>query len=285
MKSFLKFLAVLFVIFFVSAVSAPLLYKILPFKFERIFSRLVMILSILAALLFVRIRREAFVRYGLAWKEGSLRQFLTGCAAGILSLSSVILLQGLFRIAHWEPAHFSLLGWIFTVGTAAFAALLVGVLEEFFFRGFIFRRLLERFSWPAGLAAAATSLLYSLVHFVGDQTPFVDSTPDVKDSLRLMLAPLVSLAHWPSYWPAAAGLFLFGLLLNLTVLRTGSLFMAIGLHASGVFFLKMDGSLIRTDIRNPVFFGGERLIDGVLGWFVLGICAAVLARFLKRSER
>ena len=62
MKGFLRFVAVFVSILLLSAVLAPILYDFLPFKFERIFQRLVMVLALLALLIFVRIRTIRLAR-------------------------------------------------------------------------------------------------------------------------------------------------------------------------------------------------------------------------------
>ena len=100
MKGFLKFAAVFVSILLLSAVLAPVLHDFLPFKFDKIFQRLVMILALLAILVFVKFRRETLVRYGMDWKKESLSLFLTGFLTAIAVLLVFTLTEILIGNAH-----------------------------------------------------------------------------------------------------------------------------------------------------------------------------------------
>ena len=93
MKGFLKFILVFAAILLLSAFLAPLFYDFFQmfhtYKFERIFQRIVMILSLVAVVLFVRVKKEALISYGALWKPESLGLFGKGFVTGLVVLGLV----------------------------------------------------------------------------------------------------------------------------------------------------------------------------------------------------
>lgn len=280
MKSFIKFLLILVCILLASAILAPILFDFLPFKFEKIFNRLVMIFSLVAVVLFVRIRRQDFGHYGLRWRPASASFFLGAFAAGFVTLFLLTLLRGLLGNAVWAPRALSALGWTAQGFEFLGSALLIGLIEEFFFRGFVFTTLKERFMGGAVRAFLVTNVFYSLLHFIDIEKPYIGPDPTFVDSLRWMGAPFASLHRWREFWPAAIGLFLFGVILNWIFVRSGSLYPAIGLHAGCVFFIKLDGHFVDFLDERSLFFGSKQAYDGVLGWLFLAALALALWRMI-----
>lgn len=287
MKGFLKFIAIFVGIILLSAVLAPLFYDFFktfhPYKFERIFNRIVMILSLVAVACFVRVKKETIVGYGLAWKRQNLGLFGKGFLFGVLTLGIVGALRVLFGQAVFAPDPFSFMGWVVKFLVAFGTGLLIGVMEEFFFRGFVFRSLMGLSKNRVFLSVLITTAFYAIIHFVGMKKIFVDSSPNFIDGLRLIGAPFLSLAQWPKFWPEALGLFLFGLALNGAAYKSGSLYPAIGLHAGCVFFVKLDDSFLQYHAERTLFWGGKILYDGLVGWFFLGAMALILWTTLKPS--
>ena len=277
MKGFLKFIVVFVSILLLSAFLAPFFYAFFEtfhhYKFERIFQRIVMILSLAAVVLFVRVKKETLVSYGIVWKPESLGLFWKGFLAGVLTLGVVGFVRVFAGQAVFDPDSFTWGGWITKFALALGTGLLIGCMEEFFFRGFIFRSLMHLFRNRLFLSVLITTAFYAIIHFIGMKKIFVDSTPGFVDGLRLIGAPFLSLAQWPKFWPEALGLFLFGLALVGAVYRSGSLYPAIGLHAGCVFFVKMDDSFLQFHAERSFFWGSKILYDGVMGWCFLGILA------------
>ena len=294
-KTFLFVLSFLGVLV-LAVLLSPLLYQVLPFKFGRIFNRIVMIGTLICVAVFVRIRKETFMEYGLTWKSDSLRFLVTAFLTPVLVLSAYVGFQTLFGQAEIVFNDISVGKWISKISTAFFAGFLIACIEEFFFRGAIFNGLsrlcaarnrvgtssLLAMSNRGGiiLSLAATNLFYSIVHFVSEKKPFVDSTPTVYDSLRILAAPFQSFLHFGEFWPGFVGLFIFGLMLNGLYLRTKSLYPAIGLHAGAVFFIKTDGLIVNFG-NNDLIWGSGKMYDGLAGWCALGILYFILSRLLK----
>ncbi|HNX69126.1 MAG TPA: CPBP family intramembrane metalloprotease [Candidatus Omnitrophota bacterium] len=294
MKGFFKFVLIFAVILLLSAVLAPFFYVWLPkflglfgfdkiYKFERVFQRIVMIGTLVAAVLFVRIRKETLVRFGLLWNTRSLGLFKTGFFTGLVLLGSVGALRVYAGQAVFAPDSFPWVVWGGKILAALATGLLIGIMEEFFFRGFVFRSLLKTFGNRVFLSILVTTVFYSLIHFIGIKKIFVDQTPSVVDSFRLMTAPFLSLAAWPKFWPQAVGLFFFGWALNTAAYRSGSLYASIGLHAGCVFFVRLDDIFMKQHQKWSLFWGSKILYDGILGWGFLILMTALVWILLKPS--
>lgn len=282
MKRAALFLASFIGVLLLAVFLSPILFQVLPYKFERIFNRIVMIGTLVCMAVFVRIRRETFQKYGLMWKDGSGRQLLTAFLAPVIVLSMYVVLQIFCGEAGLSLRDIPAAKWIQRILTAVSTGLLIGTIEEFFFRGFVLQGTKEWFKGRMVPALILTNAFYSIVHFVHAKKPFVDQTPSWIDSLRLLGAPFQSLMHFDSFWTGFAGLFIFGLMLSGLTLRTKSLYPAVGLHAGAVFFIKTDGLFVNFGTDNP-FWGSSKMYDGFLGWIALGVLYLLLTWCLRRG--
>jgi len=285
MKSFLKFIAIVITITVLSAVLAPFLYDILPmFKFERIFNRLIMIFTLVAVLLFVRIRRDTWIKYGLGWKSDSPTLWLKGFLLTVF----ILMVLACFRLnltdAVWAPQAKSAGYFVWQIIKAFFAAMLIGVIEEFFFRGFVYQNFRDKLKLKMMGALVVTNLFYSLIHFVDHKKPFIGDDPSIADSFLLVQAPFNALGHIDQFWMAAIGLLIFGLMLNMVVIRSGTLFPAIGMHAGAVFFIKTDGLFINILNHDNPIFGSNKFYDGYLGWTFILILGFTLSFIVKSRD-
>lgn len=285
MKGFLKFIAIFISILLLSAVLAPILHDYLPFKFQKIFQRVVMIFSIAAALIFVRIQKETWVLYGMDWRKDSLSLLCKGVSIALTTLIVYTLVEALFGNVRWSPRDYAWHKWIYKMVSCLGTAVVVGPLEEFFFRGFIFQSVRKKIFHGAVMPAMiATSLFYSSIHFINLRRVSVGSDPNFGDSLRLIAAPIQSFADWQGVWPAAIGLFLFGMVLNYAAVRSKSLYPSIGLHAGCVLFVRVVGYFTAFLGQHEFLLGSKKVYDGVLGWlFLLGI-GFLVALFIKKRE-
>ncbi len=290
MKKVILFLLSFALVLALAVILSPLIYPHFHFKFERIFNRIVMIGVLVCVAVFVRIRKETFIQYGLAWEKESLRQLLAGFITTVAVLSLYVVFQKLFGEAVVSFQNIGIGKWISRIILAALTGLLIGAIEEFFFRGTVFNAC--RWLWASpnrnyktGLAASlfVTNIFYAIVHFVHAKRPFVDSTPDFHDSLKLLAAPLASFSEIGQFWPGLVGLLIFGLMLNGLYLRTKSLYASIGLHAGAVFFIKTDGLLVNFGSHN-LLWGSGKMYDGIMGWAALAALYGVLILFTKKSE-
>lgn len=282
MKGFLKFVAVFTGVLLLSAMLAPLLHDFLPFKFERIFHRLIMIFSIASVLCFVRIRKETLVRFGMDWRPESPALLGTGFLTACLLLLLYTFTEILIGNASIGLRDYTWIKWIYKIFSCFATAIVIGPLEEFFFRGFVYTSLRDKLCrGKIWLSMILTSLFYSSVHFANIRRPFINPDPTFADSLKLIAAPIQSFADWQSFWPAAVGLFLFGMVLNYALVRSGSLYPSIGLHAGSVLFVRAVGYFVKFEEQHKFLLGSKKVYDGVLGWLFLLLIGLILTRLLK----
>ncbi len=280
----MKFIKPLLIFLFILCLSAfltPWIFELTSFRFERILSRLVMILS-LGAIFFARIRLRDLEKYGLIFEKRSVRFLSEGFVIGFLTLALLtsleILLGGRQINANWEPA------WTVLLKTTEyfFASLLIGVTEEFFFRGFVYTQLKSKWSTAGSLVAA--NLIYAALHFFKGGRHPIPQHPTFMDSFKAMLHLADPLLHPLHLGPHLLGLFIFGCVLSYCFLKTRSLFLSIGIHAGSVFLLKIDNWFIAS-VPNTftLLFGDKNLHSGILGWCFLGLLFLFLRRRYSQS--
>lgn len=284
MKTLLKFFLIAAAVLLLSAFLAPILHNFLPFKFGRIFNRLVMIGTLAAIIIFVRIRKQDLQSAGLIGDSSALKFFMTSFISGFLLLSVLMVIEVKAGVMGFKLRELGALQWAGRLAGDLGAALLIAFIEETFFRGFIFSKLRGSFKGSIVPAVLITSVFYSLIHFISGKKPFVGPDPVFWDSIRLMAAPFKSLIDWPNYWDQAVGLFIFGIVLNALFIRTRSLYAPMGLHAGCVFFVKLDGLFADSLTNKTLFWGSPKMYDGLAGWSALALTGILLFIFLKPSS-
>lgn len=158
------------------------------------------------------------------------------------------------------------------VFSAALAAIIVSILEEFIFRGTLFGILRKVQSWPKALVMS--SAVYALVHFIQNT-----GSPGPVDWLSGLALLLKMFQSGPPFIPAVLTLFTAGAILALAYQRTGALFFSMGLHSGWIFWLKSYGFLTtKTPGSNPAIWGTDTLIDGWLALPILGCVFCIVAR-------
>jgi len=122
---------------------------------------LVLVPMVIAALVMSRVERRNIDDYGLPLRAPFVRRFLIGAAVGFASLSAVLgaiaLAGGVqFSVTAWSPALLNAcLGYLVTFA-------LVGITEEFLFRGYAQATLAQGMSFWG--AAALLSLGFAAAH-------------------------------------------------------------------------------------------------------------------------
>lgn len=282
-KSVLKFLLGFLVVLIASAFLAPWIYAVFPYKFDRILRRLIMIGTILLGIWLVRERRESLGRIGLEWKEGSLKQGGSGFAFGVLLIILMTLIQWGIGVRMWKLYETDFGRWLGLFIKGFGAGILVGAIEEFFFRGFLFTVLAD--SWNRKGSFVLTNLIYALVHFFPKGKAVVGHAPNFVDSLRIYRALLPGSSEMLPILPAVAGLFLFGLLLSVFFMKKGSLFPCIGIHSGAIFALKLNRRFIpEISEKMTLLSGGKNLYDGIPGLVVLAAAVLLAAKYLRPAH-
>jgi membrane protease YdiL (CAAX protease family) len=206
-----------------------------------------------------RHERRTLAAYGLpGWPAGTgRREFVIGLVLGgglLAALLSAEVGLGLLPI-DVIPDRARLWRVIITFIPAA---LLVSVLEELVFRGYLLQHL-QAYSVRA--AVLLSSALYAVVH-------------------------LRSLAVTPAGARELTGLLIFGIILCISYLRTGRLYLAIGLHAVLAYGARVNKLFMGSaDPSMRWLVGTNRLLDGVIGWVALGVLAGLVWHVTKAHGR
>lgn len=205
----------------------------------------------------VRWERTSVRACGLTSSRDGAEHLACGLLLGgaiLLFMLGLYLMTGVCHIA-MTPDRVKL--WRTLVGFAP-AALLVGVLEELVFRGYLLRHLIP-YSKP--VACIASSLLYAVVHL---------KTPPTEWMILMELS----------------GLFLLGVVLSLSYLLTKQLYFAIGLHAVLAYGARVNKLVVSfPDSPFAWIFGTSRLVNGLVSWVGLLLVGGLLVLWWRQSLR
>jgi membrane protease YdiL (CAAX protease family) len=252
-------------------------------SFSHIFGRLFMILG---ALLFFLCRPllqiQSWSQLGLKpsrqwhcdFARGALTALVSVIAVGFM-MSVLDVFTPFFRLSLSTAVERSL--------KALLTALTVGVLEEIFFRGVIFKGLLEDLRPPA--AFACSSLFYAAIHFIKPAEEFSLTGTDPWAGARYLAGSFKPFLD-PALLPGLVGLFLIGIVLSYAFFRTGSLYLSIGLHAGWIFGLKtirVYGDYRREDLGWLFGSSEPKLVSGVAVWIVI-VAVGVSVHYLTRKQ-
>jgi membrane protease YdiL (CAAX protease family) len=196
---------------------------------------------VISALIMTKIEKRSFADYGLPLSETFGKRFWQGVPLGLAMLS---LLMGLIGALH----GFSLGGFAITgIEAIKYAVLygigfiLVGIFEEFSFRGYMQSTLASGMGfWPA---AIVLGIMFGAIH--------LGNPGEAK------------------YGALMAGL--FGLVAAFSLRRTGSIWFAIGMHASWdwgetyLYSVPDSGLLAQGHLLNSSFHGPTWLTGGSVG--------------------
>lgn len=205
---------------------------------------------------------------GFPLSTGWVRELGLGLGIGAAALAGVVAVFALFGGYRWVPQGGSLGGWLATSGTALVALAIPAASEEALVRGYVFRALQEGpGTW---MAVALTSLVFAALH---------GGNPDV--------GPL-----------ALVNVGLAGVLLAVAVARTGTLWLATGVHLgwnwimSGPLDLPVSGlqgldvPLYDAVVSGPAWVtGGGFGPEGGLAGTLAASLALVLVIMFTRSDR
>lgn len=255
MASVLRFgLCIVFISLLLSFLALPWL----QLSWWKVFRRCVSISTVISLLLCAwKFERRPLSSYGLsAWSGAGQRQFLSGLLLGVGALG-LMLSAGLASNSctlELTPDRAKL--WRVVLGFLP-AAPLVGLLEEMAFRGFLLQHLM---SCSRIVAVIGTSALYAVVH-------------------------VKTLAWTDAASRELIGLFLLGVVLAVATLRTGTLYLAIGLHAALAYGARVNKVIMEfTDSSAGWLVGTSRLINGVASWVVL-LAVGVIVVWWTQPQR
>ncbi|HEY1267929.1 MAG TPA: CPBP family glutamic-type intramembrane protease [Candidatus Binatia bacterium] len=290
MKPYKKLLLFVLLALAAAAIFSPWLFQLWnsyassrrpPADFDQVFSAIFIFAGVallLASPSFLRPRllREA----GLAGNER--RNFFYGFILAVLSmalLAVVMYFAGALAPGLSDPLY----AIVRASGKALITALLVGFLEEIFFRGLLFKGLMEDYGGAAAFIGA--NLLYAAAHFFKAPEHFVLDGMDPLAGFRFLVFCLAPYLDTATTIPGLIGLFIIGVVLSYALLRSGSLYLSIGLHAGWVFAIKtlsLYGDFTREGL-GWAFGAKPKLVSGVVTWLGILLVGAVV-RLMTRNR-
>lgn len=226
-----------------------------PFHFLKIYSRcLTVVLFVFVFIYIKKITKRSFLEFGLQKDETSFKMLSSGFLFGIFSMIILIMIQfftreSILETSNWNPKfYFDLVFQLFVVFTIA-------VVEEWFFRGFVYSELKMDLGVPK--AVILSSAFFAITHFVRPTT------------------------HWQVLIPEFFGLFLIGVILTNAFEYSKSLYLSIGIHAGWVYVVKLDKYFINHfDSVLQKTFGGEKLLKSIPAWILILLILFFLKRFV-----
>ncbi len=252
---------------------------------HRVMGRLAQVMILLGIWPFLRslsLADRAALGYGVAkpvWRRAVALGWLLGVM--ILLVLTLALLALDIRVPDWQA-----LSWLKII-SKAFQALiggmLVGVLEEIFFRGALYSAIRRRDSIRA--AAIWSALLYALVHVMKPGALPAGMVFDASGALWMFTHVFTNALDW-QHLDSFTALFGVGILLALVREHTGHIGWCIGLHAGWVFVIQMTRHLTDAHDAAPLsFLVGH--YDGISGWlaaFWIGLLAVMYWWLIQRRQ-
>ncbi|MFQ5852485.1 MAG: lysostaphin resistance A-like protein [Candidatus Binatia bacterium] len=255
------------------------------YPFSRIFDRLFMILAIAMFFPFTRFLKIASAaQLGLSSLRRGYRDLFRGFSLALISFIALVLIMSLsdvfepgLRLAFEDGLERSVKGLL--------TAVTVGFLEEIFFRGMIFRGLLD--GWKPTAAFLVANVFYAAIHFIKPAQKNYSEGLDPWLGFYHLIHAFERFLDPVSLLPGLFGLFLLGIVLSYALLRTGSLYLSIGLHAGWVFAIKsikVYGNYRRRDLGWIFGASDPKFISGFTTWIgIIGV--GVIIHWLTRRQQ
>lgn len=232
----------------------------------------------------------------LSWSPRGLGFGLFGflIAGGLLMLSGIMLLHAGFFM--WRDAECSTRGavnpvvtgidWLRALRKSLPTAVVVSFIEEVLFRGVllgIFLRVMK--PWPA---VFSLSLIFALVHFLEPPPGVKVPDPEAVNAGFILLGQILGRLLEPSEFIGRfLGLFAVGVILAMARLRTGSLWLPIGLHAGWVFAYQLFKSATWGVADLPEasrWLVGRTLIEGTVPLTVTVVTGMLVMAMTRPSD-
>jgi membrane protease YdiL (CAAX protease family) len=252
------------------------------YPFSRIFNRTFMISGIL---LFFFCRRLLLIgkpsELGLVRLQQGRNDLFGGWMLALGSMIGLIIAMtaaGIFKPFFRLSLSESLSRCFSALASGVFA----GFLEEVFFRGILFKGLLE--DGRPVRAFILANLFYSALHFVKPGEPYFIEGIEPLAGFRHFVYTFTPFLSPMDLLPGLFGLFLLGVVVSYAFMRTGNLYLSIGLHAGWVFSLKtmrVFGDYTRDDLGWVFGYTDPKIVSGVATWIGLLIVLGLVHRFTR----
>ena len=288
MRVWTQILLIFLAIILLGCLFAPPIHLVLqgvlggiPYPFDRVLSRVFMVFAFLLLILCRRsLKIQESLRQSLIRPSRWFFLLRTGFAMGVVSLFFLIAFLKTCGAVSFHAFEIPQLKVLQKFLQALGTGLVVGCIEEIFFRGFVLQSLMREMK--TRYALFVTSVFYAVLHYFKARPHVVLDHWDWSAGFTTLLRFLEPFQHATTLIPGVVGLTLVGMVLGIAYLRTGSLYLSIGLHAGWVFLLKFNR--IFTEClpdASPAWFGDDKIVTGIAAWGML-LAVGVLVMFLGK---
>ena len=208
--------------------------------------------------------------YGLRGPRSRPWCLLVGAALSFAILLADVLGQAAAGSITWDTTDGASKFWQRLAPTAA-AAVGLGVVEEVFFRGWLFARMSR--GRGAFAAAAWTALLFALPPAFQGSKAGRDLSPDVSGAMDAMSAWGGYIADPRGFLPKFVGLLGLSMVLTTAYRRFGTLWICVGIHGGAHLFMQLCAALTKRDPETWNWAGSKWLYDGVPAWGLMALLA------------
>lgn len=244
------------------------------FPFHRFFNRAVLVAAVVLVWPLLRsLGQRRWSDLGLAPNPARWRHLALGfglASGGLAVVAGLMVLVG--------RAHLRTRMALDALPGAMLSAAAVAVIEESFFRGALLGALRRTLRWQRALVLL--SLVFAAVHFLKPQRGFRIAEVGWASGFELLPHLFWQYAEPTLVVGGFSTLLLVGLVLGYSVIRTRSLFLALGLHAGWVFALKAFGAVAKRAGPASYWFGRD-LLTGVAPVILVAATGIFLAWLLR----
>lgn len=250
------------------------------FPFPRIFDRVVMIALAIVVIVSARsLDASSLLRRGFARPVENLPRAVRGLAVSLgVMLLLLVIAAAMEGFAHAGHAARMLPKY-------ALSAIAIALIEEGFFRAFLFGGMQTDFGRTTALVLS--SAIYSVAHLVRAPAHFYVTSLDVTAGIRTLGLSFSQLSDPISALPTLLGLFLLGIVLAEAFVLTGTVWFSVGLHAGFVIGAKLWPKLMIVHSTLPGWLAGwghQPVISGAAAW-IAALTVLILLRPLAGLGR
>ena len=197
---------------------------------------------------------------------------LPGAAVALAALVSIALADAIAGNLVWDRAH-GAAKVLDRLPAALARAAIVGILEEAFFRGWLY----DRFRRGRGIGASTVlvAVVYAGIHAFRESRGPKQLGPGFGQGLEILRSWGETLVDLEGFGPSFLGLFALSIALTGAYLRFRTLWFGVGLHSAAIAYLPLHSAATERHIERN-WMGSKWLYDGLPGWIALGLLAVLL---------
>ena len=222
------------------------------FPFPRIFDRTVMVTLLVALLCFARpLRLAELLRAGFARPRANLVRVGAGLLLALVAVGTLFGIAAYIGPSHSLPYREIAM----RASSAVVAAIVIGIIEEGFFRAFLLGGMERDFG--GGGAVLISSAIYAMAHVVRAPAHYYLIGIHPAAGMRNLAESAIRLAHPVAAFPELLGLFLLGVVLGEAFLLSRTVYFSIGMHAGFVLCAKSWPAIAGSGMRVPRWLAGR----------------------------